>query len=106
MPSKKLPTTKNPPRRAQNKPITSIKRTAQEVGPATKKQQLIDLLSGAKSVSVEKMSEALGWQPHTVRAAITGLRKAGFLVDSTKGSDGSGTCYQIVSHPQSIEPSA
>jgi DNA-binding IscR family transcriptional regulator len=58
------------------------------------------------SVASEKLSKTLDWQPHTVRSAITGLRKAGFVVDSTKGSDGSATCYQIVSHPQSVEPAA
>ena len=57
----------------------------QEARPATKKQQLIDLLSGAKPVAAEKVSKTLDWQPHTVRAAITGLRKAGFVVDTTKG---------------------
>ncbi len=106
MRSKKQPGTSKSPQRVHNKPIAGIKRPLREARSATKKQQLIDLLSGAKPVTAEKVSRTFDWQPHTVRAAITGLRKAGFVVDSTRGSDGSGTCYQIVSHSQSIEPAA
>ena len=106
MPSKKLPATITSPRHGQKKSGANIQRASREVQPATKKQQLIDLMSGAKPVSVEKMSKTLHWQPHTVRAAITGLRKSGFVVDSSKGPDGGGACYQIVSHSQSIEPAA
>jgi len=101
MPSKKLPATTNSPSRALKRPAASIKVTTQAIRPATKKQQLIDLLSGEKPVKADKVSKTLDWQPHTLRAAITGLRKAGFVVDTTKGPDGGGTCYRIVSHPQS-----
>ena len=106
MPSKQQPATSKSARRVHNKSVASIKRASREVQPATKKQRLINLLSGAKPVAAEKLSKTLDWQPHTVRAAITRLRKAGFVIDNTRGFDGSGTCYQIVSHPQSIEPAA
>ena len=106
MPTKKLPATTSSPRRAQKKPVASIEVTTRAPRSATKKQRLIDLLSGAKPVATEKVSKTLDWQPHTVRAAITGLRKAGFVIDSMRASDGSGTCYKIVIHPQSIEPAA
>jgi DNA-binding IscR family transcriptional regulator len=101
MPSKKQPASALSAKRAERKQGPSTKRTAQTTTATTKKQQLIDLLSGAKPVATEKVSKTLEWQPHTVRAAIAGLRKAGFVVDSTKGPDGGGTCYRIVSHPQS-----
>ena len=106
MPSKKQPGTARPTGPAQKRLVASIRRMSRQGGPATKKQRLINLLSGGKPATAEKVSKTLDWQPHTVRAAITGLRKAGFVIDSTRGSDGSGTCYQIVSHPQSIEPAA
>jgi len=106
MPSKKQPASALSAKRAERKQGPSTKRTAQTTTATTKKQQLIDLLSGAKPVTAEKVSKTLDWQPHTLRAAITGLRKAGFVVDNTKRPDGSGTCYQIVSQPQSIEPAA
>ena len=104
MPSRKQPATSKSPRRLDEQPIAVVKRACREAQPVTKKQQLIDLLSGAKPVKVEKVSKTLGWQLHTVRVAIAGLRKLGFVIDSTKGPDGGGACYQIVSQPQSTEP--
>ncbi len=106
MPSKKQPGTPISPSRTEKKPVASIKRTSQVARPATKKQRLIDLLSGAKPVAAEKVSKTLDWQPHTVRAAITGLRKAGFVIDTTKGSDCGGTCYRIVGSSKSVSAAA
>jgi biotin operon repressor len=99
MPSKKQVVSAT--KRAQATKVTGSQQSHEHAKPATKKQQLIDLLSGEKLVTVEKMSKTLGWQPHTVRAAITGLRKAGFAVDSSRPPDGGGTCYRIVGQPQS-----
>ena len=106
MPSMKQPGTSKSPRRVHEQPIAVVKRACREAQPVTKKQRLIYLLSRAKPVTADMVSRTLYWQPHTVRAAITGLRKAGFVIDSTRGSDGSGTCYRIVSQPRSIEPAA
>jgi biotin operon repressor len=103
MPSRKQPSTSKSPRRVHNKPVAVVKRPLLEARPTTKKQRLIGLLSAAKPVTADKVGRTLDWQPHTVRAAITGLRKAGFVVDTTKGPDGGGTCYRIVSYPQSFE---
>ena len=106
MPSTKLPATTSSPRQAQKTPVAGINRTPLEARPATKKQQLIDLLSGAKPVAAEKVSKTLDWQSHTVRAAITGLRKAGFVIDTTKAADGGGACYRIVGKPRSTSEAA
>jgi hypothetical protein len=106
MPSKKHPGTSKSASRVNERPVTGVKHTPLRSTPTTKKQQLIGLLSGAKPLTAVKVGRTLDWQPHTVRAAITGLRKAGFVIDSKRGSDGSATCYQIVSQPQSTEPAA
>ena len=106
MPSKKQPSTSKSRRRVHNKTVAGIKRPPKEAIATTKKQQLIDLLSAAKPVTADKVSKTLDWQPHTVRAAITGLRKTGFVIDSTKGADGGGTCYQIVGKLQSAGAAA
>ncbi len=37
---------------------------------------------------------ATGWLPHTTRAALTGLRKRGFMVERRTGEAG-GFVYQI-----------
>lgn len=55
-------------------------------GPAqpragTKKARLLAMLSSESDATVERLSAELGWQAHTTRAALTGLRKAGFNVE-------------------------
>jgi predicted ArsR family transcriptional regulator len=96
MPSKKQPSTSKSPRRIHNKSVAGVNRPPQAARPTTKKQQLIELLSGTIPAAAETISKRLGWKPHTVRAAITGLRKTGFVVENSKGLDGEGTCYRIV----------
>ena len=49
------------------------------------KQSLVEaLLGGEGGASVNELSTATGWQAHTVRAALTGLRKRGFVVSKSK----------------------
>ena len=104
MPSKKQ--TSLSTKRAQALKVAERSRLAHQAKLRTKKQQLIDLLTGEKPVTAEKVSKTLGWQLHTVRAAITGLRKAGFAVDTAKPSDGGGTYYRIIGHLQTADASA
>jgi len=42
---------------------------------------------------VHELVTATGWLPHTTRAALTGLRKKGHVVEKTKRDDA--TCYRI-----------
>ncbi|TGY90138.1 DUF3489 domain-containing protein [Marinicauda algicola] len=64
--------------------------------PGTKKAQLAQLLKPRKGVTIEALSTTLGWQAHTTRAAISGLRKAGFEVERISADDGSKTsCYRL-----------
>lgn len=61
----------------------------------TKKDQFVDLLRARAGSDVQTLSDALGWQPHTVRAALTGLRKAGVTVEKMPARDGERTRYRI-----------
>ncbi len=47
----------------------------------TKQARLVDLLNGDYGASITDLTEALGWLPHTVRAALTGLRKRGYKIE-------------------------
>lgn len=59
----------------------------------TKTDQLIALLRRPDGASIEEMVEALGWLPHTARAALTGLKKKGHAVVRDKA--GSVTVYKL-----------
>jgi hypothetical protein len=62
---------------------------------STKRAKLIGMLERAEGASVAEIGERLGWLPHTVRAAITGLRHAGREV--TRGKDENGrSIYRLV----------
>jgi DNA-binding MarR family transcriptional regulator len=47
----------------------------------TKQARLVELLDGDHGASITDLTEALGWLPHTVRAALTGLRQRGYKIE-------------------------
>jgi len=53
--------------------------------------QVIELLRRALGATLAEMVELTGWLPHTTRAALTGLRKKGYLID--KATRNGATCY-------------
>ena len=54
---------------------------------STKRAKLIAMLEQPEGASVAEIGQRLGWLPHTVRAAITGLRNAGREVTRSKDAD-------------------
>ena len=68
---------------------------ARQPKPGSKTFQLIRLLSGKTGADVLTISQKLGWQSHSTRAAITGLRKAGHPIDHVKGANGKPGRYRI-----------
>ena len=59
----------------------------------TKKAQLLKRLQSRKGATLQQLSSEFGWQPHTVRAAISRLRTAGFAV--TRGEGRNASIYRI-----------
>ena len=55
---------------------------------STKRAMLIGMLERPEGASVVEIGQQLGWLPHTVRAAITGLRHAGREVTRRKAENG------------------
>ncbi len=47
----------------------------------TKQVQILGLLRRKKGATIRDLTKATAWQAHSVRAAITGLRKRGFQVE-------------------------
>lgn len=54
----------------------------------TKRARLIALMKRKGGVSLTAASKSLGWQPHTVRATISGLRKAGHAITLEPSANG------------------
>jgi hypothetical protein len=66
------------------------------VRDGTKQALLIDLLGAADGASVPEMAAKTGWQPHSVRGAISGTlkKKLGLTVESEVVED-RGRVYRI-----------
>jgi hypothetical protein len=65
----------------------------------TKKAQLIRMLSARAGADIATISGKLAWKTHTTRAAITGLRKAGYEITVEKAEGGKPTRYRITAVP-------
>jgi hypothetical protein len=72
----------------------NIAAPAQPVMPrVTKASAVVALLQREEGATLADLITATGWLPHTTRAALTGLRKKGHMLEKSK-RDGQ-TCYRI-----------
>ena len=60
----------------------------------TKAQTILKLVQRSKGASLGALEKATGWQPHSVRAALTGLRKSGHIIERAKDAKGV-TVYRV-----------
>lgn len=65
-----------------------------EPRPQSKLGQVLAMLRRPKGATVADLAAATGWQRHTVRAALTGLRKRGLAVNRAKDTRGT-SVYRI-----------
>jgi hypothetical protein len=75
------------------KPAASAPSAAPRAG--TKLASVIALLEREDGASIDELTAATGWLAHTTRAALTGLRKRGLVVERAKRED-STIIYRIV----------
>lgn len=61
--------------------------------PETKITKVLALMGREQGATLDELTAATDWQPHSTRAALTGLRKKGHAIGRTK-RDGV-TCYRI-----------
>ena len=59
----------------------------------TKASAVLALLGRDEGATLADLITATGWLPHTTRAALTGLRKKGHVLEKSKRDDQ--TCYRI-----------
>ena len=63
---------------------TRVITDAPVVRSGTKQALVVDLLRGDNGASIGELTDSTGWLPHTTRAALTGLRKRGFEIETEK----------------------
>ena len=67
-------------------------------GTGSKQALIVDLLSKEGGVTIDALIKATGWLPHTTRAALTRLRKRGFVVERILHAPGA-SLYRIANRP-------
>lgn len=78
---------------------TQTRRTEPPQPRAGSKQgQLIAMLARDDGASITELASALGWLPHTTRAALTGLRHKGYEL-GREITDKRGSIYRITAMP-------
>lgn len=60
---------------------------------------LAQRLKGA-GATISDLTTATGWQAHTIRSAITGLRKRGFQIERTRSGRTDGSIYRLATPSQ------
>jgi hypothetical protein len=87
-------------KRSRNRPREKVSIDDDAASPraGTKQALVIEMLSAKKGATLNALVEATGWLPHTVRAALTGLRKRSFSIERTR-EEGSDSIYRIVCAP-------
>jgi len=90
------PTGKTPPARRQASAVKPKDKAATAGRPGTKQALLIELLARKSGATIAETVQATGWQPHSVRGAISGTlkKKLGLTVTSTV-VEGRGRVYRI-----------
>lgn len=81
---------------------TAPKKAPADTGATVKKSEAFEqLLVREEGASLDELTTATGWQPHSCRAFLTGLRKRGWAVERKKREDG--TTIWIGSAPASVD---
>lgn len=61
---------------------------------STKLDTILKHLNSKNGATLATLKKATGWQPHSVRAALTGLRKKGHAIERSKNAKGV-TVYRV-----------
>jgi uncharacterized protein YbaP (TraB family) len=77
-----------------NSIATATERPAPRIKQATKADRVTKILSRARGATLAEIVTETGWQPHSVRAFLSGLRKRGIELVKEERKTGE-TSYRI-----------
>ena len=64
---------------------------------------VVGLLRREGGATIDQLVAAMGWLPHTTRAALTGLRKRGFVIERREEKGERPGAYVIVDGPNAAQ---
>ncbi|PPB81350.1 uncharacterized protein DUF3489 [Albidovulum inexpectatum] len=68
--------------------------------PQTKIDTVRSMLARPAGASLAALCKATGWQAHSVRAALSTLRKKGLPIERREGADGKPATWHIPREPE------
>lgn len=81
--------------RAGRKAVDDIPaRNGPRVG--TKQSLIVSMLLAEQGATLDALTDATSWLPHTARAALTGLRKKGYAIERFRGEGEKVSAYRIM----------
>ena len=85
------------PRSKSQKPVARSSATPfNPKSSSNKADVLINLLQNEPGPTIQELAGAMAWQPHTIRAALTRLRQAGWVIEKVAPREGErGVRYKI-----------
>ena len=95
--------TRNPGPKAQVRASEPLQSEARQPREGSKQALVVQLLGRPQGATVRNLIDATGWLPHTVRAALTGLRKRGFAIERAT-REGGQSGYRIAAREPEPEP--
>jgi hypothetical protein len=72
----------------------------------TKLARVVELLQQDRGASIAELILVTGWLPHTTRAALTGLRKRGFVTAIDRSDKERGSIYRVERSPTAEDSAA
>jgi DNA-binding MarR family transcriptional regulator len=72
----------------------------------TKLAQVVELLQQNRGATIAELIVVTGWLPHTTRAALTGLRKRGFVTAIDRSDKERGSIYRVERSPNAEDSTA
>jgi Protein of unknown function (DUF3489) len=82
----------SPPRMAARTPTDQPR-------PGSKIAAVIAMLGRETGATIEELASTMGWLPHTTRAALTGLRRRGYVLAIDRSDRQRGSIYRIEAKP-------
>ena len=83
------------PAPAIDKPNDGVASTPTSPRGGTKVARVIELLQRRDGATLDELVVAMGWLPHTTRAALTGLRKRGYVVMLDRSDQRRDSVYRL-----------
>lgn len=75
-------------------PAPSAEVEAERAKPVSKSSLVLAMLQRPEGATIAQIVKAIGWLPHTTRAALTGLKKKGHQLTSEK-PEGKERLYRV-----------